>query len=164
MCKASLPPGGRCRNPGSSLRGDKGPCACGQAGQAQTSAPWAGRAGLWLGSLCCAESLSRGWALGHQQELPDNELPHYLADCHCPQPPSAASPLPWHVPIRASLSLLPAYCTCILLRGRGGAGWVRGRGGGGRCSVPRQRLCTSSRRVGVFCSFQTSSSRPQDAA
>ena len=164
MCKASLPPGGRCRNPGSLLRGDKGPWACGQAGQAQTSAPWAGRAGLWLGSLCCAELLSRGWALGHQQELPDNELPHYLADCHCPQPPSAASPVPWHVPIPCCLEPAP----CILrLHPAPGAGWGRvgtGWGGAGRCSVPRLRLCTSSRRAGVLCSFQISSSRPQDTA
>lgn len=32
-----------------------------------------------------------------------NELPHCLADCHPPRPPSAGSPVTWHFPI-----LLPA--------------------------------------------------------
>lgn len=158
MCKASLPPGGRCRNPGSSLRGNKGPCACGQAGQAQTSAPWAGRAGLRLGSLCCAELLSRGWALGHQQELPDNELPHYLADCHCPQPPSAASPLPWHVPTPCFLESAP----CILrLHPAPGAGWGRVGMGSGRWGAV---FCAQAEAVHIVQTLECSAHFRQVAA
>ena len=132
---------------------------------------WIGRADPDLSSLgkvswtsaglCCVELLSRGWALGHQQELPDNELPHYLQTVtalnhHLP-PHLSPGTSPYH----AALSLLPAYCTCILL-GEGGQGG-NGVGGQRRCSEQRPRLCTSSRRAGVVCLFQKSSSRLQDS-
>ena len=52
--------------------------------------------------------LDGSWALHHQQKWPDNELPHYLADCHSPQPPSATSPVTWHVPIPGCLEPAPS--------------------------------------------------------
>lgn len=80
--ESCLSPGGRFGDPGLSQRGTKGPFASDRQQQGPD-----------------LTSLGRGWALGHQQKRPDNELPHYLADCHSPQPPSAISPVTWHVPI-----------------------------------------------------------------
>ena len=121
-----------------------------------------GRVSWIAAGLCCVELLSHGWALGHQQELPDNELPHYLQTVtalnhHLP-PHLSPGTSPYH----AALSLLPAYCAYILL-GRGGEQGGNGVGGQRWCSEQRPRLCTSSRCAGAVCLFQKSSSRLQDS-